>query len=464
MSKKHYIYILLLIGVLSTNSCTSDEDISSEVPDVIYSENVYLDFNKWIYAQMNHDYLWRNDLPDSLSCDYELAPVPFFQSLLSSIDRFSYCETNTSYTPTTEKANLGYEYQQYELGDGSLFEQVLYVVNPYLIKKGLKRGDILIPQSSNSYIVRGKVEQNRILPVDTLEAVSPLGETQTVYIDSIFTEGSKKIGYMCYLQFDDVKDLVPPLKKFYDAKIDDLVLDLRYNPGGYVSTCKYLSNSLVNEKGYNEVFQQCTYNDVLTKEMERETGSGITINRFTTPDNGKDVLGSPMYGLNLKRIYVLTSKNSASASEAAIISMRPFMDVILIGEQTYGKGVGSWTIRDNKYKYQLQPITMRYHNALMETTPDDGIAVDYYVPDGYSTSKKELGDKSEPILAKAFELIIGASNTNDGETEGSAVQGEKTASVKEKGLPSFSLRFQKTLLNDDSMVSEGYSLKNKHSK
>ena len=114
-----------------------------------------------------------------------------------------------------------------------------------------------------------------------------------------------------------------------------------------------------------------------------------------------------MYGLNLQRVFVLTSKNSASASEAAIISMRPYMDVVIIGEQTYGKGVGSWTIRDNRYKYQLQPITMRYHNALMETTPDEGLEVDYYVPDGYSTAKKELGDIKEPLLAKALNLIAG---------------------------------------------------------
>ena len=81
------------------------------------------------------------------------------------------------------------------------------------------------------------------------------------------------------------------------------------------------------------------------------------------------------------------------------------MDVIIIGEQTYGKGVGSWTIRDNRFKYQIQPITMRYHNANMESTPDDGIPVDYLIEDGYSTSKKELGDINEPLFMKALSII-----------------------------------------------------------
>jgi C-terminal processing protease CtpA/Prc len=246
------------------------------------------------------------------------------------------------------------------------------------------------------------------------------------------------------LKFDDIADLVPSIERFYDTQIDEMVLDLRYNPGGYVNTCKYLSNSIVNEKGYNGIFQQCTYNDILTADYEKSTGSGISVNRFSIPNNGHNVLGSPMYGLNLKRVFILTSKNSASASEAAIISLRPYMEVIIIGEQTYGKGVGSWTIRDTKYKYQLQPITMRYHNALMETTPDDGIAVDYFIPDGYSTLKNELGDVNEPLLAKALDLISEGqtSNVYDQDVE------EKTYNLKKKGLSSL---FNANILQEEQL-------------
>ena len=437
MTIRSNIAITVLLGVLSFSSCASDDDLSSEAPDAIRSENVYLEFNKWIYSKMNHDYLWRNDMPDSISCDYEMDPVSFYKSLLSSKDRFSYCETNESYNPPAEKTNLGYEYQQYELENGVEFAQVLLVTCPDLKKQGLRRGDIVIPQPDKDIIVKGKLESRGIVPIDTLEAVSPFGYSNTVYIDSIYSSNSAKIGYFCYLQFDDISDLTPVIKKFYDARVDELILDLRYNPGGYVNTCKYLSNSIVNERGYDEIFQQCTYNDILTEELKKDTGSGKTFTLFSTPDNGQNVLGSPMYGLNLKRVFVLTSKHSASASEAAIISMRPFMDVIIIGEQTYGKGVGSWTIRDNKYRYQLQPITMRYHNALMETTPDEGIAADYMVPDGYSTSKKELGDKSEPLLAKALDLILGTGTSDSNEADVVKSRAARNVIIKEKGAPSF---------------------------
>ena len=452
MAKRKHIAISVLLGVLSFSSCAPDDDLSSGAPDVVHSENVYLDFNKWIYSKMNHDYLWRVEMPDSTSCNYELDPVSFYKSLLSTKDRFSYCETNESYNPPIEMTNLGYEYQLYELDSGLEFVQVLFVTSQDLRNKGLKRGDVIIPQQDNSIIVRGKLVDSRIVPIDTLEAATPFGNTNTVYIDSIYISNSTKIGYFCYLQFEEISDLVSVIKKFYDANIDELILDLRYNPGGYVNTCRYLANSIVNERGYNEVFQQCTYNDILTKELEHDTGSGKTISRFSTPDNGQNVLGSPMYGLNLKRVFVLTSKNSASASEAAIISMRPFMDVILIGEKTLGKGVGSWTIRDDKYRYQLQPITMRYHNALMDTTPDDGLAVDYYIPDGYSTSKKELGDTNEPLLAKAISLIIDKKSSNKTNSKRASNRVQDQGHIREKGLSSIH-RFYSNCYSDDNLHS-----------
>lgn len=422
-------------------NCTSSDDYSLEVQDVVHSENVYLEFNKWIYSQMNHDYLWRLDMPDSLSCDYDLAPVDFYKSLLSRRDRFSYCETNNYYLPASNEKRVGYEYQRYELNCGQDVDQVLYVTSKELRKKGLRRGDVVLPSFAVGKVVRVSVDNGVVCPIDTLEAVSPFGDEQTVYLDTIYKEGNLKIGYLCYLKFDEVDELEPVFKRFYEAQIDEMVLDLRYNPGGYVSTCKYLANSIVNKSGYGQVFQQCTYNDVLTRELEKEKGSGTTISYFANPNNGEKVLGTSMYGLSLNRLIVLTSKNSASASEAAIISMRPFMDVVLIGEQTFGKGVGSWTIRDNRYKYQLQPITMRYHNALMETTPDNGLPVDYYVPDGYSTSKKELGETDEPLLAKALSLIKGGTDIEETLVSRAGVKKFDRMMLKEKGRPSF-FRYQ----------------------
>ena len=396
---KIIIYLLLLIIF---GSCSKDSEFEPSFPKEMPNIGAYDEECRWVYAQMNHDYLWRKDMPDSLACDYTTDPVTFFKSLLSSKDKFSYTTHNSSFIGTSDIVKYGFEYQEYTDGNTN-FAQVLYVTSPNLKKRGMKRGDLV--QLYDNMIILGVLCSNGFESRDTIEGSSPLEQTTTVYLDSIYQIERKKVGYMCYLQFNDKKDLTNVLKHFYEEQIDELVLDLRYNPGGLVSTCKYLSNSVISENGYGEIFQQCTYNDILSREYFEATGSEKTFNHFRIPNNGKGLPGSELYGLNLKRIFVLTSKYSASASEALIISLKPFMSVVVIGEQTYGKGVGSWTIKNNKYKYQLQPITMQYYNAKMETVTTDGIPVNYYVPDGYSTTKRELGDIEEPLLKTALHLI-----------------------------------------------------------
>ena len=77
---------------------------------------------------------------------------------------------------------------------------------------------------------------------------------------------------------------------------------------------------------------------------------------------------------------------------------------------------------------------MRYHNANMESTPDDGIPVDYLIEDGYSTSKKELGDINEPLLNKALSIINEGNNANKSkEIENSP----NIDNIKQIGNPSY---------------------------
>lgn len=405
-SRVYWIGVFLLV----ISGCSSDNDIL--LPDEPTDQpiiGVYTKENQWVYEQMNHYYLWREDLPDSLSCDYTTDPVTFYKALLSPKDRFSYCSRNINYTSLSERLNDGFAYQAYRNAANENLLQVLYVTSPELQKQKLRRGDWLrkISTFGNTY-ERGEIRGDIFQPIDTLaiEAL-PSGTSQsTVYLDSIYPINKSKIGYLCYMEFDETKDLELPIRKFHENRIDELILDLRYNPGGYVRTCRYLCNSIVSEKGYKQLFQQCTYNDKVSKEYQKETGSSITKEYYDVPTNGiGQLLGGGIYGLNLKRLYVLTSKNTASASEATIICLRPYMDVIVIGEQTYGKGVGSWTIAEKQYKYELHPIIMRYYNSLMETTPDEGIPTNIEIAGGYETVKRELGDKNEPLLAMALKCI-----------------------------------------------------------
>lgn len=430
-NKAHLMILLFLLN------CSSGEDIPS--PDdntVITEESIYTEENRWVYEQMNHNYLWRNDMPDSLACNYNTDPVSFFKSLLSSKDRFSYSVRNTDYVGGIEEFDYGFEYQKYKSQNYGEMLQVLYVTSEKLRKNGLQRGDWL-KQISVDKFIRGNIECDGFRFRDTLsiESIESRGYNQnTVYLDSIYVIDDKKVGYMCYMEFAAISDLENVMAKFYEASIDDLILDFRYNPGGYVKTCRYLCNSIVSEEGYGQIFQQCTYNDILSKEYEKETGSSKTVEYYDKPTpEDSPILGTRLYGLNLKKIYVLTSKNTASASEATIICLRPYMEVVVIGEETYGKGVGSRTLRDKRYKYMLQPIIMRYYNANMETTPDDGIPTDIEVEGGYQTVKRELGDLNEPLLQVAVQCITGENLDNDKRM----VSRSEILDLKAVGCPSF---------------------------
>lgn len=447
-SSSHIITILLLM----LSGCSSGEGNSPDEPtvDIPESNNVYFEFNKWTYSQMNRQYLWREDMPDSLDCDYELTPREFFNSLLSKKDRFSYFTVNSSRSRGDQRDVYGFAYQIYRDNTGNEAMQVLYISADEARQAGIKRGDFLQPicTSINNATFRViAVVNNHFVETEQIITYSLPGLAEnknTVLLDSIYQIETHKIGYMCYIEYDDPKDLMPSIERFSEAGITDLILDLRYNPGGYVSTCKFLCNCIVPANGYEQIFQQCSYNDILSEYYREKTGESRTYNYFEVPN---DLLGGLMgyhiINLCLERLYVLTSNRTASASEATVVCLRPFMPVILIGETTVGKGVGSWTISNPQYYYALQPITMRYYNANGETTPDEGLEVDYPVPGGYSTVRSEIGNITEPLLHKALSVITGISIPRI-----QTVGNNNSGGLEAVGEPSFVTEFQSRFQGD----------------
>ena len=119
------------------------------------------------------------------------------------------------------------------------------------------------------------------------------------------------------------------------------------------------------------------------------------------------------YSLNLKRLFVLTTNATASASEVLINSLRGRgISVILIGEKTNGKNVGMEVKSFNSegYIYELAPITFQGYNERIETIPFDGLPVDYEISD-WNNGYVDFGDLNEPMFKKAYELITGASRS-----------------------------------------------------
>ena len=224
-----------------------------------------------------------------------------------------------------------------------------------------------------------------------------VNEGSTVSFDSVYILKNKKIGYAIYDQFDDNADIRSFAVRMKKAKIDEMILDLRYNPGGYVSTCNELASFFVPTEHLGKLYQQQYYNKIITKENAEKYHNNGVVSVYLKSGSWYE-----RWGLNLKRLIVLSTQNTASSSEALVVGLRPYMNVIVIGTQTCGKDVGSYTIVDNNYKYKLQPITFKYYNSKMESTPEEGLVPDVIVEDD---KKVKRGNVEEALLKTALKYI-----------------------------------------------------------
>jgi len=421
MNKINTFSLLLICIVLF--SCSKEESKYLEESTEISTDTEIARFNiknnRWIYTQMDENYFWRKDMPDSVSLNFNVEPSVFFKKLLSKKDRFSWCEINSNYKGGSSAYyaalpdEIGFEYQTYQDLQHNIIYEVLYVTREDVLSAGIARGDMLkvVSCSGDSYTFeKGNILDNVFVAATenkditvSLHSVSALSQkNETVYLDSIYTKGAKKIGYLVYLGFKDNIDLLSSFKYFKQNNIDELILDLRYNPGGYVSTCAFLAALIVWNNALGKPFQLQEYNDKISSWNYENYGDSIEVVNISNSNI------AVQNNVNLRKLYVLTSNNTASASEALIIGLRPYMDVVVIGDVTYGKGVGSYTIANSLYKYQLQPITFRYFNALHQTVPDEGLNPDYSIKD-HSYSKSDLGNENEPLLYVSLSIISGNS-------------------------------------------------------
>ena len=190
--------------------------------------------------------------------------------------------------------------------------------------------------------------------------------------------------------------------EFKSNNIQNLILDLRYNPGGAIDNAVYLS-SLITGQFNEEIFCSDQWNSEI-QEFWLNNNPDNLIRRFQSYENS----------LFLNKIYILTSRSTASASELVINSLNPYIDVIHIGETTYGKYQGSLTLYDSEnfsveninptHNYALQPLVFKILNAVGNTDYYDGLQPDFLVQE-FPANMGEIGDESEPLLNFTLDLI-----------------------------------------------------------
>lgn len=177
------------------------------------------------------------------------------------------------------------------------------------------------------------------------------------------------IGYMVTESFDSSAQevLEYQIEQFIEAGITELILDLRFNVGGEVQQSRYLASSIVGRDYDDKHFFKAEFNDGTVEAW-----------KFKSGPSESDKLGqAPSMGL--KRLWVVMSENTASASELIIHGLRGVdFPVTLIGSRSEGKNVGMVVTQEvyNGRRFEFAPITYRGLNARDERAPADGFEPD----------------------------------------------------------------------------------------
>ena len=224
---------------------------------------------------------------------------------------------------------------------------------------------------------------------------------------------SKKIGYFAFNSFlGDTTEIYNEFSRIFNRfalnGVNDVIVDLRYNGGGYVTVQEKLANWLVPSSANGQLMMKQQFNDKYTQY------------------NADDTFGK-LGGLNLSRIFFIVSNSTASASELLINNLRPYMDVQLIGPgKTYGKPVGFFPIPVGDW--YIFPVSFRTTNKNGEGDYFNGIAVNSQVADGLD---KDWGNVEENCLKTAVGFITtGSFRSQAAGTRGTVSSFQEDPAVK----------------------------------
>jgi carboxyl-terminal processing protease len=418
-----------VIALLISCEKNPDPETGSGNGPVVSEQTRYI--NNWIFDLMHEVYLWEDYIPEGL--DPETAPDPekFYYSFLYSLDRFSWIYDDydglmQQYYGVQESTGYSLAFGRIEGGD-TLFAIVEYVDRGSPADSaGIERGDIILEvdglpltvynyrdlyQTNALTLTMGESTPGGLQATDhkvTLQS-RVIAEDPAVFWSVLEADGHK-VGYLAYVSFTSgqsdeyLQTLNAIFQDFAAAGITEMILDLRYNPGGDLESAGWLASGVspATTVENRDVMIRFQWNDMYTEYFTRTEGEDSENLRFRFPPNP--------YNLDLDRIFVFTTDRTASASEFTITGLTPYMDVICIGDTTYGKYTGAWIIPDladpPKHSWAMIPTVMKYANAEGFSEFNYGLPPDYEA-DPYYFPVLPFGDSRDPFTAQALSIITG---------------------------------------------------------
>ena len=419
---------------LLTVLCSCGEDRTGEFYALIEDR-------QWIEETMQANYLWAEDMPViENEDDYFKEPQAFFKSLLSKNamngkgDKYSYMEEDPKAPQQESRSQMldrtstyGMEFELTNDPTGTtnhIHAHVLYVLDGSPAQQaGIQRGDWLssvngqrITTSNYQVLKNGgsiKVARTRIYstelgytwqPADTLNlAASITMEINPFLIDTLYQVEGQRIAYLMYNEFSTGPEnkgteeiyneqMKAIFANFKAQQPDALILDLRYNNGGYLQCAQALGSLIAPASALGKNFVNLQFNAKANPQRKA----------YPLLESYAEA------NLDLGKVYILTTNHTASASEALINGLIPYMgkeNVILIGERTEGKNVAMTAFRNETYGITLWPVVAYTSNAEDFSDYGDGFEPTHELTERNIVDWYPLGDNREYLLKNAISLI-----------------------------------------------------------
>jgi len=372
-----------------------------------------------LYDLMKYVYLWYNTMPTVKASDYA-GPEEILEALrYEPRDRWSFVTDYESFMASMQGSFVGHGFRM-GLDDANNVRVMSLYEGSDLWPKGVRRGWIVkeingtllapIMISGNNTAYNNLMGPSTAGITNTFKFINPTGQEVTypstkatftinsVTASKILDLPGGKTGYLCFETFIEPseQELNEAFADFKANNVKDLIIDLRYNTGGYMDIAQQLSSLVLTWNDTTKICYKLTYNTLVGPEWNES----YKFIRTASP-------------LGLDRVVFITTRSSASASEVVINSLKPYIDVKLVGDTTHGKPAGmnlwgfpfpSQSDPDPDYVYVFAPITFEYLNASDQGKFYEGMPPDVKAADDIT---HDFGDPEEASLKAAIALLNG---------------------------------------------------------
>lgn len=386
-----------------------------------------LDEQTWVRSWIDETYLWYREVPTTYLPQSFATAKAYFDVLKTTAttasgkpkDQFHFTYTTAEWEASLNGVELGYGMLLALTRTTPPRKAVISIVEPGSPADvaGLRRGDELQTVDGTDFVNAPDAASVKIINAGLFPAAqgrhtlgfsrngAPISvslaavdvNTSAVQNERIIDTPTGKVGYLTFNTHNNVaeRQLVETMRRFQAAGISDLVLDVRYNGGGYLDVASELAYMIAGP----QVTTGKTFEQVLANDKTRPEAP-VPFHAQSRGFGGPNPLpkGTSLPSLGLKRVTLLTTGSTCSASEAIINGLRGVdVQVNLIGGTTCGKPYGFYPTPNCGTTYfavQFQGVNAKGFGDFA-----DGMAPTCDVADDY---QHPLGDAAEGMLAAAL--------------------------------------------------------------